>query len=109
MIRPISMLVNIVRARFFGKVVATGGLDASCGAKPHRELSNLADHSFHQVLLVSRWATRRVAIKKMLLLLALLVGGVVVLRRLLSTHFSERLSGLHERMMGRMMDHMPEN
>ena len=47
--------------------------------------------------------------KKILLLLAVLVGGVVVLRRLLPTHFGERLSGLHERMMVRMIDHMPEN
>ncbi len=47
--------------------------------------------------------------KKILLLLALLAGGVVVLRHLLPTHFGERLSGLHERMMGRMIDHMPEN
>ena len=47
--------------------------------------------------------------KKILLLLALLAGGVVVVRRLIPNDFGERLSGLHERMMGRMMDHMPEN
>jgi hypothetical protein len=40
--------------------------------------------------------------KKILLLLALLAGGAVVLRRLLPTHFGER-------MMGRMLEHMPEN
>jgi hypothetical protein len=40
--------------------------------------------------------------KKMLLLLALLVGGVVVLRRLLPADFGER-------MMGRMIEHMPED
>ena len=47
--------------------------------------------------------------KKILLLLALLAGGGVVLRCLLPTHFGERLSGLRERMMGLMLDHMPEN
>ncbi len=47
--------------------------------------------------------------KKVLLLLALLLGGGVIIRRLLPTDIGERLSGLHERMMGRMMDHMPEN
>jgi hypothetical protein len=47
--------------------------------------------------------------KKILLLLALLVGGVVVLRRHLPADIGERLSGLHERMMGRMMEHMPED
>ncbi len=47
--------------------------------------------------------------EKVLLLLAVLVGGVVVVRRILPTDFGERLSGLHERMMGRMIDHMPEN
>ncbi len=47
--------------------------------------------------------------KKILLLLALLAGGVVIIRRILPTDFGERLSGLHERMMGRMIDHMPEN
>ncbi len=46
--------------------------------------------------------------KKILLLLGLLAGGVVV-RRILPTDFGERLSGLHERMMARMIDHMPEN
>ena len=46
---------------------------------------------------------------KVLLLLALLVGGVLIIRRILPTDFGERLSGLHERMMGRMIDHMPEN
>lgn len=40
--------------------------------------------------------------KKILLLLALLVGGVVVLRRLLPADFGER-------MMGRMIEHMPED
>ncbi len=45
--------------------------------------------------------------KKVLLLLALLVGGGVVVRRLLPTDIGERLSGLHEGMMGRMMEHMP--
>ena len=40
--------------------------------------------------------------KKILLLLALLVGGTVVLRRLLPADFGER-------MMGRMIDHMPES
>ncbi len=47
--------------------------------------------------------------KRLLLLLALLVGGIVVLRRLLPADIDERLSGLHERMMGRMLDRMPEN
>ncbi len=47
--------------------------------------------------------------KRLLLLLALLVGGVVVLRRLLPADIGERLSGLSERMMGRMMEHMPED
>ncbi len=47
--------------------------------------------------------------KKVLLLLALLVGGTVVVGRLLPADVSERLSGLHERMMGLMLDHMPEN
>ncbi len=47
--------------------------------------------------------------KKILLLLALLVGGVVMVRRLIPADFGERLPGLHERMMGRMIDHMPEN
>ncbi len=40
--------------------------------------------------------------KKVLLLLALLVGGVVVLRRLLPADFGER-------MVGRMIEHMPED
>jgi len=40
--------------------------------------------------------------KKMLLLLAALVGGIVVVRRLLP-------SDVHERIMGRMMEHMPES
>ena len=40
--------------------------------------------------------------KNVLLLLALLVGGVVVIRRLLPAGFGER-------MMGRMLEHMPEN
>ncbi len=40
--------------------------------------------------------------KKVLLLLALLLGGVVVLRRLLPADFGER-------MMGRMIEHMPED
>ena len=47
--------------------------------------------------------------KKILLLLALLAGGVIVLRRLIPTGIGERMSGLHERMMGRMMEHMPED
>ncbi len=47
--------------------------------------------------------------KKILLLLALLVGGGVVVRRIIPTDIGERLSGLHERMMGRMLEHMPEN
>ena len=47
--------------------------------------------------------------KKVLLLLALLVGGGVVVRRLIPTDIGERLSGLHERMIGWMIDHMPEN
>ncbi len=47
--------------------------------------------------------------KKVLLLLALLLGGDVLIRRLIPTDIGERLSGLHERMMGRMLDHMPEN
>ncbi len=47
--------------------------------------------------------------KKVLLLLALLVGGAVVVRRLLPADVGERLSGLRERMMGLMLDHMPEN
>ncbi len=40
--------------------------------------------------------------KKILLLLALLAGGVVVLRRLLPADFGER-------MVGRMIEHMPED
>ncbi len=40
--------------------------------------------------------------KKVFLLLAVLVGGVVVVRRVLPTGFGERL-------VGRMMEHMPEN
>ncbi len=40
--------------------------------------------------------------KKVFLLLALLVGGVLVVRRLLPGDFGERL-------VGRMMEHMPEN
>lgn len=47
--------------------------------------------------------------KKVLLLLALLVGFAVLIRRILPNDFGERLSGLHERTMGRMIDHMPEN
>ncbi len=47
--------------------------------------------------------------KKLLLLLALLVGGAVVVRRLIPADIGERLSGLGERMMGRMLEHMPEN
>ncbi len=47
--------------------------------------------------------------KRLLLLLALLGGGGVVARRILPTDCCERRSGLHERMMGRMLDHMPEN
>ena len=47
--------------------------------------------------------------KKVLLLLALLVGFAVFIRRILPNDFGERLSGLHERTMGRMIDHMPEN
>jgi hypothetical protein len=47
--------------------------------------------------------------KKVLLLLALLVGGAVVVRRLLPADAGERLSGLRERMMALMLDHMPEN
>ncbi len=47
--------------------------------------------------------------KKILLLLALLVGGGVVVRRILPTDFGERLSGLHERIMCRIIDHMPDN
>ena len=46
---------------------------------------------------------------KILLPLALLVGGVVVVRRILPTDFGERLSGLHGRMRGRILEHMPEN
>ncbi len=46
---------------------------------------------------------------KKILLLAVLVGGGVVVRRILPTDFGERPSGLHERMMARMIDHMPEN
>ncbi len=40
--------------------------------------------------------------KKVLLLLALLVGGAVVVRRILPADSGER-------MMGRMLNHMPEN
>ena len=40
--------------------------------------------------------------KKMLLLLAALIGGIVVVRHLLP-------SDVHERVMGRMIEHMPEN
>ncbi len=40
--------------------------------------------------------------KKVLLLLALLVGGAVVVRRILPADFGERI-------VGRMLDHMPEN
>ncbi len=40
--------------------------------------------------------------KKVLLLLALLAGGAVVARRLLPADFGKG-------MMGRMLDHMPEN
>jgi hypothetical protein len=47
--------------------------------------------------------------KKLMLLLALLFGGAVVLRRLLPADIRERLSGLPGRMMGRMMEYMPEN
>jgi len=41
-------------------------------------------------------------LKKVFLLLALLFGGIVVIRRILPADFGERL-------MGRMMEHMPEN
>ncbi|MCH8815633.1 MAG: hypothetical protein IH957_11205 [Chloroflexi bacterium] len=47
--------------------------------------------------------------KKVLLLLAALVGFAVLIRRLTPTDIGERLSGLHERMTGRMMEHMPED
>ncbi len=47
--------------------------------------------------------------KRVLLLLALLAGGVLIIRRHLLADIGERLSGLHERMIGRMMEHMPEN
>jgi hypothetical protein len=40
--------------------------------------------------------------KKVLLLLAVLVGGIVVVRRLLP-------ADIRERIMGRMIEHMPEN
>ncbi len=40
--------------------------------------------------------------KKILLLLALIVGGAVVVRRLLPADFGQR-------MMGRMIEHMPED
>ncbi len=47
--------------------------------------------------------------KKVLLLLAVIVGFAVLIRRLIPTDIGERMSGLRERMMGRMIDHMPEN
>ncbi len=47
--------------------------------------------------------------KKELLLLAVLAGFAVLIRRLIPTDIRERMSGLRERMMGRMMEHMPEN
>ncbi len=47
--------------------------------------------------------------KKVLLLLAVLAGLAVLIRRLIPTDIGERLSGLHERLMGRMTEHMPED
>ncbi len=47
--------------------------------------------------------------KKMLLLLAVLAGFAVLVRRFIPTDIGERLSGLHERTMGRMMEHIPED
>jgi hypothetical protein len=47
--------------------------------------------------------------KNVLLLLAVLVGFAVLIRRVIPTDIGERLSGVHERMMGRMMEHMPED
>ncbi len=46
--------------------------------------------------------------KRVLLLLALLFSGVVVTRRLLPTDFRQRLSKLPGRIIGRMVEHMPE-
>ncbi len=47
--------------------------------------------------------------KKVLLQLAVLVGFAVIVRRLVPADIGERLSGLRERMMGRMMEHMPDD
>ncbi|KKL13575.1 hypothetical protein LCGC14_2524400 [marine sediment metagenome] len=44
----------------------------------------------------------------MFLLLALLVGGGVAVRRLLPTGFRQRLSQMPGRMIGGMLEHMPE-
>ncbi len=47
--------------------------------------------------------------KKVLLLLAVLAGFAVLIRRLIPSDIGERLSGPRERIMGRMMEHMPED
>jgi hypothetical protein len=47
--------------------------------------------------------------KRVLLFIAILLGGVMVVRRLLPAEWRERLSGLPGSLMGRMMEHMPED
>jgi len=47
--------------------------------------------------------------KKGLVPVALLVGFVVLIRRLIPADVGNRLSGLHERVIGRMMEHMPDD
>jgi hypothetical protein len=47
--------------------------------------------------------------KRALLLIVVLLGGVIVVRRLLPAEWRERLAGLPGSLMGRMMEHMPEN
>lgn len=47
--------------------------------------------------------------KRLFLFLALLLGVVVLVPRLLSSEFRQRLSQLPGRMIGTMIEHMPED